>query len=241
MNGFDYFCTGHLIIIALMPLTAALLTLTVIKLTGKTSEILIRTLSVIVLAAELLQDVLLTIEGGNILDYLPLHLCNLGIFVNLAAAFGKDRIRSFFAEVSLTLIAPGAVFAVITPGWNYRPLLSWLPLMCFFTHILLVAIPVMMYAKGYCRPSFRHFYYPYVFLFAVSVPIYVFDRIVRRNYMYLLWPAENSPLSWLESFLGNPGYIAGVAVMLGIILLVIYSLLWIINSISRKGAAPHET
>jgi hypothetical integral membrane protein (TIGR02206 family) len=229
MNGFDLFCTGHLVILGLFPAIVTLLTILTLRIPSKASDTLIRILSVIVLLAETLQDILLTLEGGNILNYLPLHLCNLGIFVNLIASFGKGRVRAFFSEVSLTLIAPGAVFAIITPDWNYRPIMSWLPLMCFFTHILIVAIPVMMYATGYSKPSFRHFYYPYAFLILAAVPIYIFDRITDRNYMYLLRPASDSPLEWMESFMGNPGYLVGAAIMLGLILVVIYTLLWAIR------------
>ena len=241
MNGFSLFCTGHLIFIALMPATAVLLAFLAYKLSPHKADILIKVLSVLVLLAETLQDILLTSEGGNILNYLPLHLCNLGIFVNLLASFPKGKARSFFAEVSLTLIAPGALFAVITPGWNYRPLLSWLPLLCFFTHILLVAIPVMMFIRGYCRPSFRHFHYPYLFLLAAAIPIYIFDRTFDRNYMYLLYPESDSPLEWMESFMGNPGYLMGVLIMLGLILVVLYSVLEIINRLRSKGSKAHET
>lgn len=223
-----------------MPVTATVFSVIAHKLPSLKADVLIRTLSFLVLAGETLQDILLTLEGGNILNYLPLHLCNLGIFVNLLASFGKGRVRSFFAEVSLTLIAPGALFAVITPGWNYRPLLSWLPLMCFFTHILLVTIPVMMYVRGYCKPSFKHFHYPYIFLAAASVPIYIFNRAFSRNYMYLMYPESDSPLEWMESFMGNPGYLLGVLIMLGLILVVLYSVLEIINRIKCKGNRSHE-
>ena len=242
MSGFDLFCTGHLVIIGALPVIVIILTILAVKLPAKASDILIKALSVAVLLGETLQDIQLTYEGGNIINYLPLHLCNLGIFVNLIASFSIGKVRAFFSEVSLTLIAPGAMFAIITPDWNYRPLLSWLPLMCFFTHILLVTIPVLMYARDYSKPSFKHFYYPYVFLIAAAIPIYLFDKHVNRNYMYLLYPASDSPLSWMESFMGNPGYLLGVAIMSGMILFVIYSALWIIGRMVKKGnSEAHET
>ena len=80
-------------------------------------------------------------EGGNLIDFLPLHLCNLGIFVNLAASFSRGRIQSFFAEIGIVLLMPGAVGALLFPDWNYRPFWSYLPLLCFFTHSLLVFNP----------------------------------------------------------------------------------------------------
>lgn len=236
MNGFELFCPGHLIIIGLLPAVLTALCFVINKLSDKSSSVVIKALSVAVLLGETIQDILLTVEGGNFLNYLPLHLCNLGIFVNLAAAFGKGKVRSFFAEVSLTLIAPGAVFAIITPDWNYRPLLNWLPLMCFFTHMLLVIIPFLMYVRGYFNPSFRHFHYAFVFLIAAAVPIYILDKAINRNYMYLILPASDSPLDWLESFMGNPGYLIGVLIMLSMILTVIYALLWLIGRLRNKDS-----
>ena len=235
LAGFDLFCPGHLMILCLVPVFTAALTAVCMKIPDRYSQILIRSLSVLIFVCELTQDVILTLEGGNILNYLPLHLCNIGIFVNLAASFGKGRIREFFSEVSLTLILPGAAFALITPDWNYRPLLSWLPLMCFFTHSLLVAVPVMMYARNYCRPSFRHFYYPYVFLILAAIPVYFFDKAVNRNYMYLLWPADGSPLEWLAGCMGNPGYLIGALIILAAVLSVIYSILMIIEKAGKRS------
>ena len=240
MNGFELFSPGHLAILAFTPVIIVSFTVLAIRSSSRKAGILIKTLTVLVLLGEALQDILLTAEGGNLLNYLPLHLCNLGIFVNLLASFGKGRIREFFSEVSLTLIAPGALFAVITPDWNYRPLLSWLPMMCFGTHILLIMIPVLMFACGYCRPSFRHFHYPYIFLICAAVPVYIFDRAVSRNYMYLLYPADDSPLEWLASFMGNPGYLIGVLIMLGLILAVIYSIIMFIELSISKGKKNHE-
>lgn len=233
MNEFEHFCTGHLIILGIIVVFTVLLGILAHKLPERRADILIKALSVLALSCEFLQDVLLTLEGGNILDYLPLHLCNLGLFINIVASFTKGKVRAFFSEVSLVLIAPGSVFALITPDWNYRPLLSWLPLMCFFTHSLVLAIPIMMYIRRYCRPSFKHFWYPYVFLIPVTIPIYTLDKATGRNYMFLLRPISGTPLAWLASFMGNPGYLIGVLVMLAVVLLFVYSLFTVINKLRK--------
>ena len=236
MNEFEHFCTGHLIILGIIPVFITALVYLTHKLSKENAGRLIRAFSTLALCCEGLQDILLTIEGGNILDYLPLHLCNLGLFINVIASFTRGKVRGFFAEVSLVLIAPGSIFALITPDWNYRPLLSWLPLMCFFTHTLVVAIPVMMYVNGWCRPVFRHIWYPYAFLIAVTIPIYTLDKVLNRNYMFLLRPISGTPLAWLASFMGNPGYLIGVLIMLALVLLVVYSALHIINRFTDRSS-----
>ena len=238
MDGFELFCKGHVAILFIYPIFAAVLVWLAVKLPAKASDILIKICSIELLLCEALQDIQLTYEGGDFMGYLPLHLCNLGIFVNLLASFGKGRVREFFAEVSMTLIAPGSVFALVTPEWNYRPLFSWLPLMCFFTHMLLGALPLMMYARGYFKPSFRHFYYSYIFLIGAAVPIYIFDRITRCNYMFLLRAPSDTPLSWLESFMGNPGYLLGACGILAVVLIVIYTSFFLVGKLLTKLKAP---
>lgn len=227
MNEFEHFCTGHLIILGIILLSTVILAVLAHRLPARKADFLIKLLSILALSGECIQDILLTLEGGNILDYLPLHLCNLGLFVNVIASFCPVRIRAFFSEVSLVLIAPGSVFALITPDWNYRPLLSWLPLMCFFTHALVLIIPIMMYIRGYCQPSFRHIWYPYAFLIVTGIPIYALDRAINRNYMFLLRPISGTPLSWLASFMGNPGYLIGVLIMLILVLMAVYLILYL--------------
>lgn len=148
MNEFEHFCTGHLIILGIIVVFTVLLGILAHKLPERRADILIKALSVLALSCEFLQDVLLTLEGGNILDYLPLHLCNLGLFINIVASFTKGKARAFFSEVSLVLIAPGSVPSQARPlhglhhSWEIPVILSvfslcWQWYFCSSIHCLL--------------------------------------------------------------------------------------------------------
>ena len=234
MNAFEHFGTEHitaLITIAAMITTGLLLTA---RVSDKKAAITARVLSIIVLAGEALQDILLIRDGGNMIGFLPLHLCNLGIFVNLAASFSRGKIQSYFAEISLVLIMPGAVGALFFPDWNYRPFWSYLPLLCFLTHSLLVFIPLMFLARKKIRVSFKHFWYPYLFLLLIVPPIYFLDRRTGTNYMYLIYPPKNSPLDWVISLTGGKYYLPGLAVVLTVILVFEYAIYTLARKRSRK-------
>ena len=187
-------------------LTAAGLVLTR-KISDRNAVLLMRFLSVIVLLGETLQDILLIRDGGNLIEFLPLHLCNLGIFVDLLASFTRGKIRAFFAEISVVLILPGAIGALLFPDWTYRPFWSYLPLLCFFTHALLVFIPLFFLVRCYAEISFKHFWYPYLFLLVVTPPIYLLDIKTGVNYMFLLYPTQDSPLALISNYTGEK-YIA---------------------------------
>jgi hypothetical integral membrane protein (TIGR02206 family) len=233
MDSFEHFCPEHIgmLITIAVAITAGLLILN--RSSDRNALNVIRILSLIVLAGETVQDILLVREGGDIMGFLPLHLCNLGIFLNLAASFTKGKLQSFFAEISLVLIMPGSVGALLFPDWTYRPFWSYLPVLCFLTHSLIVFIPLAFLVKGRIFVSFRHFWYPYLFLLAAVPPIYILDIRTGQNYMFLLYPPQSSPLEWIYSITGGDLYIAGLTVLLTVILIIEYSLYTSARRISK--------
>ena len=132
----------------------------------------------------LVQDVLLVREGYNVPEFLPLHLCNLGLFVNILASVTRGRARAFLAEVSLVLILPGSVGALLFPDWTYRPFWSPVSMLCFFTHSLIVFVPLVFLVRDNVHVSFKHFWYSYLFLALVTPPIYFIDRRFGVNYFF---------------------------------------------------------
>ncbi len=95
MTTFSHFGPEHigmLITIAVIVVAGLLITR---RSSGKNAQRTALILAVITLAAELFQDFLLVREGGNIINFLPLHLCNIGIFVNLLAALTKGKLQSY--------------------------------------------------------------------------------------------------------------------------------------------------
>ena len=235
MDSFSHFCpehTGMLITIAVAA-TAGLLILR--KSPDRHADTAAHILSVAVLIGETVQDILLVSEGCDIMGFLPLHLCNLGIFVNLIASFSKNKVRSFFAEISLMLIMPGSVGALLFPDWTYRPFWSYLPLLCFFTHSLTVFIPLLFLVRGKIHVSFRHLWYPYLFLLAVVPPVYLLDILAGQNYMFLMYPPQNSPLEWIYNLTGSGFYIAGLLLLITVILTAEYALAWVAKKIRKQN------
>ena len=230
MNEFEHFCTEHIVMLISIAVIITAGLLIARKVSDRKAMYAARLLSVVVLLGEIIQDILLISEGGNLIDFLPLHLCNLGIFVNLAASFSRGRIQSFFAEIGIVLLMPGAVGALLFPDWNYRPFWSYLPLLCFFTHSLLVFILVRKKA----HISFRHFWYSYMFLLIVVPPVYLLNQHAGVNYMFLMFPPESSPLEWICNFTGEELYLCGLLVLITAILLFEYVVYGAIRKVSKS-------
>ena len=234
MRYFEHFCPDHIFMLILITIIIAVGLFFTRKLSSSRFIILARTLSLIVLAGEILQDILLIRDGGYFMYFLPLQLCNLGIFVNIAASFTRGKISSFFAEISLVLIMPGALGAILFPDWNYRPFWSYLPILCFFTHMLLVFIPLSFLARNLIRVSFRHFWYTYLFMLIVVPPLYLLNKHSGTNYLFLMYPPESTPLEWVQNITGNELYLLGLFVLLTSVLTIEYALYTGARKILRK-------
>ena len=233
MDSFSHFCPEHtcMLITVAAAVIAGLLILR--RSTDRQAVNAARILSVAVLIGETVQDILLVKEGGDIMCFLPLHLCNLGIFINLAAAFTRGKIQAFFAEISLILIMPGSAAALLFPDWTYRPFWSVISLLCFLTHSLTVFVPLVFLMKQKAHVTFRHFWYPYLFLLLTVPPVYILDVKAGQNYMFLMYPPQNSPLEWIQNLTGSSFYIAGLILLITVILTVEYTLYGIAEKIRK--------
>ena len=241
MTTFSHFSPEH---IGMLVLIAAAITIVLLLIRRSGVKPALRTalvLSAAALAGELVQDVLLIREGYSVPDILPLHLCNLGLFVNLLACLTRGKVRSFFAEVSLVLILPGSIGALLFPDWTYRPFWSPVSMLCFYTHTLIVLIPLIFLVMKEVNVSFKHFWYSYLFLAIVTPPVYLIDRKFGVDYLFLMYPTKDSPLEWIFSITGEKLYPAGLVFLVTVMLLIVYLVFFIAGITAKnKGSSLPE-
>ena len=172
-----------------------------------------------VLLCEIAKDANLLIQGAMSVYYLPLHLCGLAVFFTF---FHCLRPGETVGEFLYGVCMPGAAFALLFPDWTAYPAFSYHSIVGFLVHTLLMAYPLMQLCGGDLRPDARRLPRCLAILAALAAAVYVFDRAVSANYMYLLLPAPGSPLEWFAQRLGNPGYLLGYVPMLAGVWVVLY-------------------
>ena len=230
MIRYPHFGTTHLLFLAAV-CTAVLILLRFFLRQDRTGrERIIRTIPVLMAVMELCKDLYLFQKGLFGIGYLPLHLCSLGIPVFLLAVYlPSDRWRRIFGEIALVLILPGSLCALLFPDWNVYPPLSFLGLYSWVWHMLLLVFPILLYRDGRSAPAIRHIHYSILFLCAVVPPVYLFDKIFACNYMFINWPPADTPLYPLSLLLGVPGYLAGYAVIILLVILAVYAVLYLLR------------
>ena len=198
-----------------------------------------RVIPFFMLLLECSKDLFLLQAGHFDTGYLPLHLCSLGVFVFLLSACSRtEKWQRIFGEISVVLILPGSIAALLFPDWAHLyPVWNFLNLYGYTWHGLLVLYPILCLIQKQARPSIRHIHYVLLFLACVVPPVYLFDRIFHCNYMFLNWPPKGTPLAWIASITGDSLYLAGYALFSLLVILLIYAVIEAVRHVPGGGQA----
>ena len=222
--GYPLFGMQHLICLAVIALLIISFCTAFCKIKETARMHCLRAIPFILLFLEIIKDLLLVSQKQFSVGFLPLHLCSFGIPVFLFQTCCRSgKWKSIWGEISFCLIMPGAASALIFPDWTVLyPMFNFFNLHSYLWHTLLVLFPVLLLIHGEIHPSIRHIHWNILFLCCIVPPIYIFDKLTDCNYLFINWPLPDTPLEYLASFLGNPGYLAGYAVLVLAALLAIY-------------------
>lgn len=188
-------------------------------------------IALFLLAIEVLKIGLLIIIDKFEWGYLPLHLCSINIFIIISHAFKPTK---FKAEFLYAVCLPGAAAALLFPGWPTLPLINFLHIHSFIAHTLLLIYPLLLLARGF-KPDYKQLPKFLLLLIVISPILYVLNKLLITNFMFLNHPGKDNPLALFEKWLGNPGYIAGFFVLLAIVWAILYIPVVISAKVRKRG------
>lgn len=185
----------------------------------------------LLLADEAFKHILLLWLGEEDVDYLPLHLCSVGLFVCLWYAIRPNR---YAGELLFAVSLPGAAVALLFPGWSVLPPWSLLSVHSFTFHMFLCLIPLALLVSGELKPDPRRLWLCMLFLVVTAIPIWFLDRRWGTNFYFLTYPGTGNPLVWFEARFGNPGYQIGLPVCAALLWTVQYGITLLVRRTRRK-------
>ena len=217
--GFSLFSLGHLIWLAVI----AAMIVWGCKIYGRSDERgrlkIRRTVSALLIADELLKMAVLMSTGWYTVDYLPLHLCSINIFVCLWYTLKPSRLA---AESLYALSIPGALVALCSPTWTELPYMNLMSFHSFSIHGLLILYPMLLITSGEHRPALRNIWRPAVFLMIVCPFIYLFNSRFGTNYMFMNDHTDNILSEIIVSVTGTSLYMVGLLVLVFVVWLILY-------------------
>ncbi len=163
--------------------------------------------------------------GAFTFEDVPLHLCSIGIVLCFIHAFKPTQLLD---DALFMLVIPGAVAALLFPDWNTPIHFNYFYIHSWVIHGLMVAYVSVLLTSGELIPNRKNLLYIFGGLGLFAIPIYAINKLWNTNFLFINTPSPGSPLVFLESIFGNPGYIFG---LLALVLMVWTIMYWVDGSL----------
>lgn len=227
--GFNHYGLLHVVWLVLAALTLIFVTKAYCKKDAQTKAKWRKIIAMLIVADEVWKMFWLTVGGNYTFDYLPLHLCSINIILIAIHAWKPSKLLDNFLYL---VCIPGALSALLFPSWASLPLANFMHLHSFTVHTLLALYPLMLTVAGDIKPEIKMFPKCLAFLFAMAIPIYLFNVVFDTNFMFLMFVKEGNPLLVFEQMWGN--HLLGYPVLLGVVVLVMCIPVLIMHKRTRK-------
>lgn len=227
--GFSHFDATHFIWLAVGALLIALNCVVYRKLSDAGKSRWKKIVALLIVADELFKMVMLTIGDRYEVNYLPLHLCSVNIFLIAIHAWKPSRMLSGFLY---TVCIPGAIAAMLFPTWTELPVLNFMHLHSFTVHILLIMYPMVLAVSGELNPQARELPKYLALLAGLAVIALIANLLLDTNFMFLMSADPGNPLYVFQQLWGS--HLLGFPVLIGAVLVVMYVPMGIFRKLKRK-------
>lgn len=229
--GFSHYDPLHLGWLAVFLVFTTALSLLYRRADGSRRAALRKGMACAIVADELFKMAVLTIGGNYTVNYIPLHLCSINIFLIARHAWRPGKVLDNFLYL---VCIPGALAALLFPSWTKLPLQNLMHIHSFTVHILLCAYPIMLLAGGDIQPDWHTVPKVLGLLGCFAAAALIVNLWLGTNYMYLMEAEKGNPLLWFEQNWGNHLY--GFPVLIGAIILVFYCPVTLVQHQRRRAA-----
>lgn len=196
-NNFELFGLSHLVILFAIPLIAVSLAL-LVRRRGNIVRPVCYILGTIIMVNELLWYVYRIYHGWVIFpEGLPLHLCDLTLWLTVFAAF---TLKSWSYEPAYYFGIGGTTMAILTPDlWVSFP--SYPAIQFFLAHGMVVVTILTMTLGKIMKPRPRSVWRVMILLNGYAILIGIFNLIFDTNYLYICQkPGSYSILDYFGSW-----------------------------------------
>ena len=213
--GFSHFDATHIFWLVMLLVTTVVCSYFYRKCGEKGRKRFRFTVAGLIFLDEIAKWIMLFATNQWSVNYFPLHLCTINIFI-IAVHIIKPykSLDNFLYRICI----PAAIAALLFPTWTRQPILNFMHIHSSTIHILLALYPIMLTVGGDIKPRARHIWKSLLLLAALAVPAIIVNNICGTNYMFLA--KATFPLTIFKDLLGN--HLWGFPILIAAVLIVMY-------------------
>lgn len=224
--GFKFYTTFHFVMLFVIILAGVLFYKPYSR--NKKFKVI---LHVVPITLELIRLALVYNTEYYMVSYLPFHLCIWGTyFLVLDLVFVDSK---FIKSCLFYLFMTGAILALIFPDWGLLNKYSYVSMISWIIHAILVFIPIYMILNGEYKPKFLDIKYPLIFIIAILPLIKYLNSRFDANFFYINEPSHGSPLEIIYKY--APNYILTLMLITAVVMALVYLVYRLINLVLTRG------
>lgn len=214
--GFAHYGALHLCWLTAFAVVAVLNCILYRKLGEKGRKIWRIVIASLLVLDEIYKQIPLFVNGLFTLEYLPLHLCSINIFVIVFHALKPTK---YVGNYLYTVCIPGAMAALLFPTWNALPGANYMLIHSFTVHILLALYPIVLTVAGEIKPELKELPKALLLLAGLALFALICNLLMDANFMFLMYADPGNPLYlfkelWGSHLLGFPVIIVGILLVM---------------------------
>lgn len=214
--GFPHFGTLHLCWLAAFLVITVANCILYRRMGEKGRKIWRILVAVLLVFDEIFKQIPLIITGYFTMEYLPLHLCSINIFL---IAYHVIKPTKAVENFLYTICIPGALAALLFPSWNALPGANFMMIHSFTVHILLAMYPIVLTVAGEIKPELKEVPRALLLLVGFAILSVICNLLMDANFMFLMYAEPGNPLYlfeqlWGSHLLGFPVIIVGVLLVM---------------------------
>lgn len=182
--------------------------------------------------SQVIRKGLIIYQKGLMLEEIPLHLCGISVFF---VAWYALKPSQKLGDGLFMLTLPGALVSLLFLDWSHSYQWNIYSIQSWVIHLFMVVYVVMLLWAKDLKPKVSSIPVVTGIFVVYSVFIYGLNKWWNTNYLYLNWPAPDSPIELFEGWLGNPGYVLIMALVLIVMWIVMYGLVYLIRWTRQKA------
>ena len=144
---------------------------------------------------------------GQLVNSMPLFLCDIAIFSIPIIAFAKGKIRNILSDFMGIWGIPMGVIGTYLAGnvFGVAPVISFDGLLCIFIHVIPAAVTVFLYYVKLATIDKSNMKVSLISFFFFTLFVLIYNYIFGTNFMFF-FRGDGTPFDWFRPYVPLPVY-----------------------------------